>query len=84
MFLGGIMLSFIKQYKVQLLLLALVFTPLAKWGLGLFGIVSQFVNWGILIMIILVLVAMKVNREYDLSGFNPFQSNNEEDNDPFN
>jgi hypothetical protein len=61
-----------------------VFTPLAKWGLGLVGIVSQFVNWGILVLIVLVLVAMKINREYDLSGFNPFQSNNEEDNDPFN
>ena len=83
MFLGGIMLSFIKQYKVQLVLLALVFTPLAKWGLGLFGIVSQFVNWGILIVIILVLVAMKINSRFDFSGFNPFQSD-EEDNDPFN
>ena len=77
------MFQFINKYKVQLVLLALVFTPLAKWGLGLFGIVSQFVNWGILIVIILVLVAMKINREYDLRAMLS-SSSDEEDNDPFN
>jgi hypothetical protein len=79
MFLGGIMLSFIKSNKYFALILLLVFTPTSKLVFGLLGVVSGFVNWGLLILVVLVVVGIKLNNKFDLSGFNPFKSNEEDD-----
>ena len=79
MFLGGIMLSFIKNNKYALLVLVLVFTPTSKVVFGVFGIAAGFINWGLLILVALVVVGIKLNSRFDFSGFNPFQSDEEDD-----
>ena len=79
MFLGGIMLSFIKQYKYALLMMVLVFTPTSKVVFGILGIASGFVNWGLLILVGIVVLGVKLNNKFDLSGINPFRTNEEDD-----
>ena len=79
MFLGGIMLSFIKNNKYFALILLLVFTPTSKLVFGILGIASGFINWGLLILVALVVVGIKLNSRFDFSGFNPFQSDEEDD-----
>lgn len=60
------MLSFIKQYKYALLVLVLVFTPTSKVVFGLLGLVSGFINWGLLILVAIVVAVIKLNGKYDL------------------
>jgi di/tricarboxylate transporter len=79
MFLGGIMLSFIKSNKYFALILLLVFTPTSKIVFGLFGIAAGFINWGLLILVGIVVLGVKLNNKFDLSGFNPFKSDEEDD-----
>jgi hypothetical protein len=79
MFLGGIMLSFISKYKYALLMMVLVFTPTSKVVFGLFGIAAGFVNWGFVVLIGIVVVGIKLNNKYDLSGINPFRSDEDDD-----
>ena len=78
MFLGGIMLSFIKSNKYFALILLLVFTPTSKVVFGLLGVVSGFVNWGLLILIALVVVGIKLNNKYDLRAMLSSQSDEED------
>ena len=73
------MLSFIKNNKYALLVLVLVFTPTSKVVFGVFGIAAGFINWGLLILVALVVVGIKLNSRFDFSGFNPFQSDEEDD-----
>lgn len=73
------MLSFISKYKYALLIALLVFTPTSAVVFGLLGFVSGFVNWGLLILVALVVVGVKLNNRFDFSGFNPFQSDEEDD-----
>jgi hypothetical protein len=79
MFLGGIMFEVIKKYKYALLILLLVFTPTSKIVFGILGIASGFVNWGLLILVAIVVVGIKLNNKYDLSGINPFRSDEDDD-----
>jgi hypothetical protein len=79
MFLGGIMLSFISKYKYALLMMVLVFTPTSKVVFGLLGLVSGFINWGLLILVAIVVVGIKLNNKFDLSGINPFRSDEDDD-----
>jgi len=79
MFLGGIMLSFIKQYKYALLIALLVFTPTSKVVFGVFGIAAGFINWGLLILVGIVVAAVKLNNKYDLRAM--LSSSSEEDDD---
>jgi hypothetical protein len=79
MFLGGIMLSFIKNNKYFALILLLVFTPTSKVVFGLLGLVSGFINWGLLILVAIVVVGIKLNSRFDFSGFNPFKSDEDDD-----
>ena len=72
-------MSFIKQYKYALLMMVLVFTPTSKVVFGILGIASGFVNWGLLILVAIVVVGIKLNNRFDFSGFNPFQSDEEDD-----
>lgn len=60
------MLSFIKQYKYALLMLVLVFTPTSKVVFRLLGLVSGFINWGLLILVAIVVAVIKLNGKYDL------------------
>ena len=73
------MLQFISKYKYALLMMVLVFTPTSKVVFGLLGLVSGFVNWGFVVLIGIVVVAIKLNNKFDLSGFNPFKSDEEDD-----
>lgn len=73
------MLSFIKSNKYFALILLLVFTPTSKLVFGLLGVVSGFINWGLLILVVLVVVGIKLNSRFDFSGFNPFKSDEEDD-----
>jgi len=73
------MLSFIKQYKYALLMMVLVFTPTSKVVFGLFGIAAGFVNWGFVVLIGIVVVGIKLNNKFDLSGINPFRSEEDDD-----
>jgi len=73
------MFSFIKQYKYALLIALLVFTPTSKVVFGLLGVVSGFVNWGLLILVAVVVAAIKLNSRFDFSGFNPFKSDEDDD-----
>ena len=72
-------MQFIKQYKYALLMMLLVFTPTSKVVFGILGIASGFVNWGLLILVAIVVVGIKLNNRFDFSGFNPFQSDEEDD-----
>ena len=73
------MLQFISKYKYALLVLLLVFTPTSKVVFGLLGLVSGFINWGLLILVGIVVLGVKLNNKFDLSGFNPFKSDEEDD-----
>ena len=64
MFLGGILL---------------VFTPTSKVVFGILGIASGFVNWGLLILVGIVVLGVKLNNKFDLSGINPFRSEEDDD-----
>ena len=79
MFLGGIMLSFIKNNKYFALILLLVFTPTSKLVFGILGIASGFINWGLLILVGIVVLGVKLNNKFDLSGINPFRSEEDDD-----
>jgi hypothetical protein len=46
---------------------------------GLLGFVSGFVNWGLLILVGLVVLGIKLNSKFDLSGINPFRSEEDDD-----
>ena len=48
---------------------------------GILGIASGFINWGLLILVGIVVVGIKLNNRFDFSGFNPFQSDEEDDDD---
>ena len=73
------MLSIIKQYKYALLIALLVFTPTSAVVFGMFGFISGFVNWGFVVLIGIVVAAIKLNSKFDLSGINPFRTNEEDD-----
>jgi len=73
------MLQFISKYKYALLVLLLVFTPTSKVVFGLLGLVSGFINWGLLILVGLVVLGVKLNNKFDLSGINPFRSEEDDD-----
>ena len=73
------MLSFIKNNKYFALVILLVFTPTSKLVFGLFGIAAGFINWGLLILVGIVVVGIKLNNKYDLSGINPFRSDEDDD-----
>ena len=73
------MLQFISKYKYALLMMVLVFTPTSKVVFGLLGLVSGFVNWGFVVLIGIVVVGIKLNNKFDLSGINPFRSDEEDD-----
>ena len=73
------MLQFISKYKYALLMMVLVFTPTSKVVFGLLGLVSGFINWGLLILVGIVVLGVKLNNKFDLSGFNPFKSDEEDD-----
>jgi di/tricarboxylate transporter len=81
MFLGGIMLSFIKNNKYFALILLLVFTPTSKIVFGLFGIAAGFINWGLLILVGLVVLGIKLNNKFDLRAM--LSSNSDEEDDTF-
>jgi hypothetical protein len=78
MFLGGIMLSFIKQYKYALLIALLVFTPTRAVVFGLFGFLSGFVNWGFVVLIGIVVLGVKLNNKFDLRAMLSSQSDEED------
>jgi len=59
--------------------MVLVFTPTSKVVFGLFGIAAGFVNWGFVVLIGIVVVGIKLNNKYDLSGINPFRSDEDDD-----
>ena len=73
------MLQFISKYKYALLMMVLVFTPTSKVVFGLLGLVSGFINWGLLILVGLVVLGVKLNNKFDLSGINPFRSEEDDD-----
>jgi hypothetical protein len=75
-FLGGIMnaINFIKQYKYAILVGLLVFAPTSAVVFGLFGFISGFLNWGILILIALIFIGLQ---GYDM--FRNWMSNNDEE-----
>jgi hypothetical protein len=81
MFLGGIMLQFIKNNKYFALVLLLVFTPTSKLVFGVLGIASGFINWGLLILVGLVVLGVKLNNKYDLRAM--LSSNSDEEDDTF-
>lgn len=72
------MLSFISKYKYALLIALLVFTPTSAVVFGLLGLVSSFVNWGLLILIGLVVAAIKLNNKFDLRAMLSSQSDEED------
>ena len=68
------MLSFIKQYKWAVLIGLLVFAPTSALVFGLFGFISGFLNWGILVLIALIFAGLQ---GYDM--FRNWMSNNDEE-----
>lgn len=75
------MLSFIKNNKYFALILLLVFTPTSKIVFGLFGIAAGFINWGLLILVGLVVLGIKLNNKFDLRAM--LSSNSDEEDDTF-
>ena len=73
------MLQFIKNNKYFALVLLLVFTPTSKLVFGVFGIAAGFINWGLLILVGIVVAAVKLNNKYDLRAM--LSSSSEEDDD---
>ena len=47
-------------------MMVLVFTPTSAVVFSILGIVSGFINWGLLILVGLVVAAIKLNGKYDL------------------
>jgi len=75
-------INFIKQYKYAILVGLLVFAPTSALVFGLFGFISGFLNWGILILIALIFAGLQ---GYDM--FRNWMNNDEEEEveyDPFN
>jgi len=75
------MLQFIKNNKYFALVLLLVFTPTSKLVFGVLGIASGFINWGLLILVGLVVLGVKLNNKYDLRAM--LSSNSDEEDDTF-
>jgi hypothetical protein len=73
------MLQFISKYKYALLIAILVFAPTSAVVFGLLGLLSGFVNWGLLILVGIVVLGVKLNNKFDLSGINPFRSEEDDD-----
>ena len=73
------MLSFIKNNKYFALILLLVFTPTSKVVFGILGIASGFINWGLLILVGIVVLGVKLNNKFDLRAI--LSSQSEEDDD---
>ena len=73
------MLQFISKYKYALLIAILVFAPTSAVVFGLLGLLSGFVNWGLLILVGIVVFGVKLNNKFDLSGINPFRSEEDDD-----
>ena len=73
-------INFMKQYKYAILIGLLVFAPTSALVFGLFGFISGFLNWGILILAALIFAG--------LQGYDMLMSNNDEEEeveyDPFN
>ena len=67
-------INFIKQYKYAILVGLLVFAPTSAVVFGLFGFISGFLNWGILILIALIFIGLQ---GYDM--FRNWMSNNDEE-----
>lgn len=72
------MLQFISKYKYALLMMVLVFTPTSKVVFGLLGLVSGFINWGLLILVGLVVLGVKLNSKFDLRAMLSSQSDEED------
>ena len=72
-------MQFIKNNKYFALVLLLVFTPTSKLVFGVFGIAAGFINWGLLILVGIVVAAVKLNNKYDLRAM--LSSSSEEDDD---
>ena len=72
------MLQFISKYKYALLIAILVFAPTSAVVFGLLGLVSGFVNWGLLILVGIVVAAIKLNNKYDLRAMLSSQSDEED------
>lgn len=72
------MLSFIKNNKYFALILLLVFTPTSKLVFGILGIASGLVNWGLLILVGIVVLGIKLNNKYDLRAMLSSQSDEED------
>jgi len=75
------MLQFIKNNKYFALVLLLVFTPTSKLVFGVLGIASGFINWGLLILVGLVVLGIKLNNKFDLRAM--LSSNSDEEDDTF-
>lgn len=71
-------MSIIKQYKYALLIALLVFTPTSAVVFGLLGFISGFVNWGLLILVGIVVLGVKLNKKYDLRAMLSSQSDEED------
>ena len=74
-------MQFIKNNKYFALVLLLVFTPTSKLVFGVLGIASGFINWGLLILVGLVVLGVKLNNKYDLRAM--LSSNSDEEDDTF-
>lgn len=72
------MLQFIKNNKYLFIFALLVFTPTSKLVFGLFGIAAGLVNWGLLILVGLVVLGIKLNNKYDLRAMLSSQSDEED------
>ena len=72
-------MSFIKNNKYFALILLLVFTPTSKVVFGILGIASGFINWGLLILVGIVVLGVKLNNKFDLRAI--LSSQSEEDDD---
>ena len=72
-------MSFIKNNKYFALILLLVFTPTSKLVFGILGIASGFINWGLLILVGIVVLGVKLNNKFDLRAM--LSSQSEEDDD---
>lgn len=72
------MLSFIKNNKYFALILLLVFTPTSKLVFGILGIASGLVNWGLLILVGIIVLGIKLNNKYDLRAMLSSQSDEED------
>jgi hypothetical protein len=67
-------INFIKQYKYAILVGLLVFAPTSALIFGLFGFISGFLNWGLLILVALTFAGLQ---GYD--SFRNWMSNNDEE-----